>query len=86
MIEKKNKVKIEIESCAMCPNATLKSVKEEQQHIMFCQTETSCIRLREAWGNYPIPDWCPRLKQNQSKVMRGMRAKIPGIIDDAIGV
>lgn len=65
-----NRIKVEIDSCAMCPSATLKSVKEEQKHIMFCQTETSCIRLREAWGDYPIPDWCPRLKQNLPKVMR----------------
>ena len=70
MIEKKNKVKVEIESCAMCPNATIKSLKEEQKHVMFCQTETSCIRLREAWGNHPIPDWCPRLEQKQPKTMR----------------
>ena len=81
MVKKKNQVTICIENCRQCPNATFKLNKE-----MFCQTETSCIYLREGWGDRAIPDWCPRLKQNQPKIMRGLRAKISGIIDDAMEV
>ena len=86
MVEKKNVVKIEIDSCHLCPNASLKFHKEIMRGGMFCQSDRSCIYLREGWGNCSIPVWCPRLKQNQPKVMRGLRAKIPGIIDEAIGV
>ena len=86
MVEKKNVVKIEIDSCHLCPNASLKFIKEIEEDAMFCQTETSCLFLRMGHKPHPIPDWCPRLKQNQPKVMRGLRAKIPGIIDEAIGV
>lgn len=86
MVEKKNVVKIEIDSCHLCPNASLKFINELKEDVMFCQTNTSCIRLREIWGNHPIPGWCPRLEQNQPKIMRGLRAKVPGIIDEAIGV
>ena len=86
MIEKKNRVTLCIENCRQCPNATLKFNKEISEDEMFCQTETSCIWLREGWGDRPIPNWCPRLKQNQPKIMRGLRAKISGIIDDAMEV
>ena len=86
MVEKKNVVKIEIDSCHLCPNASLKFIKEIEEDVMFCQTETSCLFLRKGDGVRPIPNWCLRLKQNQPKIMRGLRAKIPGIIDEAIGV
>lgn len=86
MVEKKNVVKIEIDSCHLCPNASLKFSKEVMAGGMFCQTERSCIYLREGWGNRPIPNWCPRLIQNQPKIMRGLRTKISGIIDETIGV
>ena len=61
MAERKNKVTITFESCNQCPNATLKYNEETDEDMMYCQTSTSCIRLRESWGYRPIPNWCPRL-------------------------
>ena len=59
----KRVVHVKIDSCHQCPNATIKSLKEDFQHVMFCQTDSHCIRLREAWGRHDIPDWCPLLEQ-----------------------
>lgn len=58
----KRSVRVKIDSCHNCPNATIKSLKAEFQHVMFCQTDTHCIRLREAWGRCDIPDWCPLIE------------------------
>ena len=74
----KNRITITIESCNQCPNATVKYNKKIDEDEMFCQTETSCIMLKENWGYRPIPDWCPRL--NRQKNLCGKRAEIPGII------
>lgn len=70
MFEKKNVVKLEINSCHLCPNSTFKHIEGEKENLMFCQTNTSCIFLRKGDGVHPIPDWCHRLKQNQPKTMR----------------
>lgn len=78
MLEKKNRVTLCIESCKQCPGATLKFNREICEDIMFCQTEDSCIQLREGWGDRPIPDWCPRLSRRKN--LCGKRAEIPGII------
>lgn len=53
MFEKKNVVKIEIDSCHLCPNSTLKYVEGEKEDLMFCQTNTSCIFLRKGNGFRP---------------------------------
>ena len=74
----KNKVNltVTIEDCLYCPNAKAKEVEGITR--MFCQTGESCVCLREGYDSRPIPDWCPRLKQNRPK--RGLRAKVNGLI------
>ena len=60
-----NKVTIIITSCEDCPNAKTKYIPEAKKQCMYCQTIESCLRLREGWGKRPIPDWCPRLKDQR---------------------
>lgn len=84
MVEKKNQVTVLIEDCCHCPNAILKFDHDSEEDIMYCQTSRSLIMLRDnGWGPRPIPDWCPRLNHTISP-LRGLRSKIPGILDDAI--
>ena len=80
MVEKKNRVELitVIEDCIDCPNKKVKDVDGTER--MFCQTDSSLICLREGHGSRSIPDWCPRLKKNQPKIQRGLRAKIPGLL------
>ena len=61
----KRVVNIQIDDCVKCPNAKLKTVKDEgtETQTMFCQTERSCVTLREGFGPCLIPDWCPKLKE-----------------------
>jgi hypothetical protein len=79
-MSEKNKVEliVTIEDCIDCPNMKMKDVEGVER--MFCQTDSSLVCLKEGYGPRSIPDWCPRLKKNQPKFQRGLRAKIPGIV------
>lgn len=84
MVKKKNRVIVCIEDCRYCPNATLKFNTGVKEDIMYCQTESSLIMLREnGWGPRSIPDWCPRLNHSMSSLRTycGKRAEIPGILN-----
>ena len=77
-IEFKNKIKVVIDNCQLCPHAVLLLDEDSGEEVMYCKQSRSLIWLRKNWGPRPIPNWCPRLSRKIK--LCGKRAEIPGII------
>ena len=77
-IETKNKIKVTIDNCQLCPDAILLLDEDSGEEAMYCKQSRSLIWLRKNWGTRPIPNWCPHLSHKIKPCSK--RAKIPGII------